>query len=198
MKTVCIECRQFHEWDEKVQQRILDKHYDINTDHGWWKYTYDDAKNIGELMGIEIENIYFSGFSSQGDGACFEGYYRYKKGSVKEVKAYAPTDERLHRIAERLHDLQKGHFYGLTANVKQYGHYSHEYCTEIDVSKNGDYLSTEREYEAEKELIDILRDYMRWIYRQLEAEYYFQTSKEAIIETLKANEYEFDQWGKIR
>jgi hypothetical protein len=44
-------------------------------------------------------------------------------------------------------------------------------------------------------LKDILRDYMRWIYRTLEKEYDYMTSEEAIKETIIANDYEFTKDG---
>jgi hypothetical protein len=195
MKTICIEAKKYEEWDdEDVRGRILEKHWDINVDYEWWEFVDDDAKEIGKLMGINIDKVYFSGFSSQGDGACFEGNYRYEKESVKKVKAYAPKDTDLHEIAERLQSLQKPHFYALSASVKHRGHYYHEMCTEIDVYKNDGYLPDDG---TEEELIDTLRDYMRWIYRRLEKEYDYLTSEEAIIETFKANEYEFADDGSI-
>ena len=41
----------------------------------WHEFVIDGAKEVGALLGIEIDNIWFSGFSSQGDGACFTGSY---------------------------------------------------------------------------------------------------------------------------
>jgi hypothetical protein len=38
-------------------------------DYEWYTSVYDDATEIARLMGIEIKDIGFSGFSSQGDGA---------------------------------------------------------------------------------------------------------------------------------
>ena len=35
--------------------------------------TLDDAKEALKALGYSVENIYYSGFSSQGDGACFTG-----------------------------------------------------------------------------------------------------------------------------
>jgi hypothetical protein len=75
--------------------------------------------------------IYFSGFSSQGDGACFEGTYRYKKGSVKAIKAHAPQDKELHRIAKGLQEAQRPTRYSITANIKHRGRYYHPGCMEI-------------------------------------------------------------------
>lgn len=186
----------FDELSEDAKQKAIENLYDINVDYDWW--SYDDSKEIASLMGIDIENIYFSGFSSQGDGACFEGSYTFKKNGVKNVKSYAPLDKELHQIAERLQDVQKKHFYKLSANVKHSGHYYHEMCTEINVYKDGNYLHTEAELSAEDEIKYILRDYMRWIYRQLEKQYDYLTSEKAIIETIEANEYTFLEDGTLK
>ena len=161
----------------------------------WWDHVYDDAKTIGGLMGIEIDKIYFSGFSYQGDGACFEGAYSYKKGSVKAVKDYAPQDNELHLIVSKLYEIQRPMFYGLVAHVKQSGHYNHEHCTQIDIyneSEIGDYYI---DASVHDELSDILKDFMRWIYKQLDSEYWYLMSDEAITEDVMANEWEFYENG---
>jgi hypothetical protein len=168
---------------------------------------FDDAVEIAALMGIEIEQrtikhngavvghkpcIFFSGFSSQGDGACFEGRYQYKKGSVKAVVEYAPKDKELDRIVRELYALQKKHGYGITATVKHEGHYSHKYCTAINVyGKDEDYM----DLDTGNAVAEILRDYMEWIYRQLRNEYEYQTSDEVVIEDIKGNEMEFTEEG---
>jgi hypothetical protein len=58
----------------------------------WYDSVFDDFGAIATLLGLqfktrtvrlfgvgprEIPQIFFSGFSSQGDGACFEAIYRY-------------------------------------------------------------------------------------------------------------------------
>ena len=152
----------------------------------------DDAKEIGKLMGIDIDHVYYSGFWSQGDGAQFTGFYSYAKDSVKKVIEYAPQDTELHRIVKALFNLQKPNFYRLQASVKHSGHYSHAFCTSIDVSPDDITDSTS------EELKEILRDYMHWIYRQLEKEYEYQMSDEQIDDTIKANEYTFEEDGTRR
>ena len=187
--TVTTEVFTFSELSDDAKQTAIENNHDINTDYEWYDFNYEDAKQIGEIMGIDIDRIYFSGFSSQGDGACFEGSYSYEKGSVKNLKEYAPKDEELHRIAQELQDIQRKHFYGITANVKHSGHYSHKYCTQINVDSE-----TQQEL-PEDEICEVLRDYMEWIYRSLEKSYDYLTSDESISETLEANEYEFTADG---
>lgn len=197
MITTCIDTYEYDELSEDAKEKALESMYNINVDDDfWYDAVFEDAKNIGHLMGIDIENIYFSGFSSQGDGACFTGHYSYAKKSVKEVKSCAPQDKELHRIVSELADIQKRNFYRIVASVKHSGHYSHEYCTSIDVSAydhNDNDLITK---ETEDGIIELLRDYMRWIYRQLEKEYEYMTGREAIEETIRANEYRFTEDGE--
>ena len=84
--------------------------------------------------------------------------------------------------------------------VKHRGHYSHEYETQFDVSL-GDTLDnlegiTQEKYDAvADDLVGAARDLMRWIYRQLEAEYDYQMSDEAIDESIQCNEVEFNEDG---
>jgi len=50
--------------------------------------------------------------------------------------------------------------------------------------------------EAEDTLIELLRDLARWLYRQLEREYAYQTSNEVTDEAILANEYTFTYEGR--
>jgi len=145
--------------------------------------------------GIDINIIYFSGFSGQGDGACFEGSYQYKKGGLKALIDYAPQDEELHYIAKNLQSTQRKAFYQLTANVKHRGHYYHELCTYINIRDERDYHFLDDD--LEEEIKDELRSFMQWIYGKLEKEYEWLTSKEAIIESIEANEYTFKSNGEL-
>lgn len=156
----------------------------------------DDAKEVAALMGWEIDKVYYSGFSYQGDGACFEGRLRYKKGCVERVAAYAPRDEKLQRIAKAWQDLQRRNFYALRASVKHRGHYQHEMCTEFeceDTRNQYGLLNAGKEDDTK----EIARDFMRWIYKRLEDAYEYSVSDEVVAENIIANEYEFTEDGKI-
>jgi hypothetical protein len=63
-------------------------------DDDWWDSVYDDFERICPILGVTLATtpvrlmgggtrqkpcIWFSGFSSQGDGACFEGRYAYAR-----------------------------------------------------------------------------------------------------------------------
>lgn len=46
MRTLEIKVYKFNELPEAAKQKALDKLYDINVDHDWWEFTYDDAKEV--------------------------------------------------------------------------------------------------------------------------------------------------------
>lgn len=192
-----VQERNIYTYDElppEIQEKILEKNRDINVDHDWWDYIYDDAKEIGGFLGIDIDRIYYSGFFYQGDGACFEGYYRYEKDSVKKTKEYAPKDTELHRIAEGLYKIQKRNFYAVIARIKHRGRHCHEFCTTIEMERSDD---RELVRDTENDIADFLRDFMRWIYKQLEKEYEYLTSDEVIMDTIVGNAWEFDEHGNL-
>lgn len=186
----------FNELNEETQEKVIDKFRDINTsDSFWYECIYEDAKTIANLFGLDIDKIYFSGFWSQGDGASFEGSYEYKKKSLQSVKDYAPLDNDLHDIVERIVKLQKKHFYKLYAKTSVSGHYVHSGCMSVDVineNKTHGYPDNE-----EDELKQLLREFADWIYSRLSDEYDYQTKDETIKEFLEANDYEFLESGEL-
>ena len=63
MKTKIIKLYQFSELSDKAKQKALEWGRDLNVDHEWYDHAYDDIKAIGEIFGVDIENIYFSSFN---------------------------------------------------------------------------------------------------------------------------------------
>jgi len=197
----------FDELSDKAKETARDWFREgVGTDD-WYEAIYEDAAKIGEILGIKFKQrpvqtvggttryepaILFTGFSSQGDGACFEGSYSYAKGCAVALKAYAPQDEKLAQIAADLVALQKANGYKLTATVKHSGHYYHSGSTDIEVCKGDDYAPAD----LEQELKDILRRFMDWIYRLLESEYEYLISEESVDENIRCNEYEFEEDGR--
>lgn len=179
-------------------------------DYGWYDAVYEDFQRIAEILGIRLKTstvrlmgggsrqeprIWFRGFWSQGDGACFEGYYTYRKHSPSEIRSYAPLDTTLHGIADALQAVQRRNFFQLRAEVSHHGRYSHEYCMAISVERDSPTWQ-DMTADAEEIVIEALRDLARWLYCQLEREYDYLTSDEVIDETITANEYTFTEAGR--
>ncbi len=202
MRTEQIKIYSFNELADDAQQVAIDNHRGFLNTVSDFECTIDDAKAVGAIMGIDIDKIYFSGFYNQGDGACFEGSYGYKKGSLKALKEHAPNDKELHLIAEQLQAIQKKYFYQLTANVSHSGHYYHELCTCINVYKgvndsSGFYSDENAPDELCDDVSQLLREFMQWIYSRLESENDYINSDNYIKENILINEYEFLQNGEL-
>jgi len=198
-ETVTREIFQFSELDDSAKEAAREWYRAGALDYEWWECTIDDFVTIAATLGIETsaDKVFFSGFYSQGDGASFHGSYSYKKGAAKAIRDYAPTDETLHAIADRLQDVQRRNFYRLSAELSRNhyaGNYYHENTVSIDVFKNGE--PDDNFPETADEVRDIMRDLMRWLYRTLEAEHDYLLSDEAVDETIKANDYEFTEEGE--
>lgn len=199
----------FAELSPEAQQHALEEQSRFESEIFDPEFVYEDAATIADLFGLDIRQtrhtkndksmpyytptIYYSGFWSQGDGACFEGTYSYKPGALKAVKDHAPLDQELHRIVEALQAIQKKNFYQLSARCKHSGHYYHSGCMSVDVDRRDE---KEMAQDAEETVKECLRDFADWIYRSLEAEYDYVTSEEACRESIEANEYEFTEKGE--
>ena len=194
--------RTWEQLDAATREKVIDKNRDWNVNYGgWWDSTYEDAKRMAEILGIRADEIYFSGFWSQGDGACFAGRYNHKADAAQAIRAEA-DDKELHRIADALTLLQmtlkleRGCI--ASGTISQSGRYCHSGSMdfELDVDLSDGDLGIHGG-ELQKDLLQLMRDFADWIYAQLEAEHEYLTSDEAITEAIKDNGYLFDSDGSI-
>jgi len=176
----------------------------------WHDSVYDDFEQICRILGIELKTrtvrlmgggtrqtpcIWFTGFYSQGDGACFEGIYTYEKGAARHIREYAPQDEELHRIAARLFDVQRDNFFQLRADATHRGRYYHAYSMDIAVERDSP-ACQDMTAGAEDAVTECLRDLANWLYRQLEREWDTMMSDEYADEGIAANAYTFTESGR--
>ncbi len=179
-------------------------------DYDWYDAVYEDFQRIAKIVGLDLKTrsvrlmdggtrhdprIWFTGFWSQGDGACFETKYSYRKGASIRIRDYAPQDVELHRIADALGAIQRRNFYQLCAEATHRGRYYHEYSMAISVTR-GSPTGQDMTGDAEVSVIEALRDLARWLYRQLEREYGYLSSDEVVDEAIAANGYTFTEAGR--
>ena len=176
----------------------------------WYDFVYEDFETICRILGIALRtspvklfgggtrdqaHVFFRGFWSQGDGASFEGSFCHAKGATRAIRAHAPEDTELHRIADALQAAQRRNFYQLTADIRQRGAYCHEYSMAIEVERDSP-AGQPMTDGAGDTVIEALRDLARWLYRQLEAEYEHQTSDAAVDEIVAINGWTFTAEGR--
>ena len=186
MQTKAIETYGIEELEGRAKENALDWLRE-GLDYEWYDFVFEDAKKCASILGIEIDNIYFSGFYSQGDGACFDGRFSYAKGWKKELKMYAPIDRELVRIAQELQAIQAPYFYNLSGAID---------CNERYKSTKAVFHWSEDHMPVE-DLSQVFTDFASWIYRNLAKEWDYLNSEECLIENAQANGYAFDSEGRI-
>lgn len=195
----------FNALPARQRDEILDKHRHWNVDHiEWWENVYYQFKEDMDVIGIEVERMYFSGFWSQGDGACFEGRVFSWEDFLKSMGYEDPA---LIALADT----------GWKFGVEHKGHYCHENCTRFDACLNtldsndadddDDFAHVFSPYKSEiqtaawmaliadykrldleEEFEEAFKSHMRDLYSRLEVEYDDLTSDESVLSSLDAND----------
>ena len=190
-----------------MNKDLLERHRYINVPDDWWDSVYADFENICKIIGVYVNNDEpsFSGFASQGDGASFTGTYRayafdmrageqhnFYELAPAEIRAHAPEDEELHRIADELCMLSRVYF-PLHINIARFGRSGcvHEQTMDCHVEPmdgDPDDWAEEVHAHAQEQGTLLMRDLARWLYRTLEDEYDYLTSDEAVWAAILDNE----------
>jgi hypothetical protein len=213
MRTVRTKVYKFDELSEEAQEIAIEQFSDINVDYDWYEFVYDDFSEICKTIGISVDlkRTYFSGFYHQGSGSSFTAdidLFNLIKGiENKTYLDYAPNLEKENRfrpsqlnIGKRVLDLIKRGWIDVSCDIVPT---NRETSVKVDFSSNYsynqcvNYNNIDAEIEnLENWMIEIADDLNSLLYNLLEKEYEYKTSKDAIIETIKANEYEFHANGK--
>jgi hypothetical protein len=181
-----------YELDE-VKEKAIEKNRYINVDdfNDWYNFIFYNWKEKLEKIGFCNAEIHFSGFCSQGDGACFD-CQSYNINLDTLLQNVELTDEE----REKIYNL-KGKF---ELTIERIGfHYCHENTRVVNLEQFNieDKDSKNLLYHFENLLEDLRESLCLKIYDDLEKEYNYLMSDEAIYETLQANEYLFKANGEI-
>ena len=184
----------FDELSEESKAKAIENLYDINVDCDWWEFITENFKTENKYF--EVTKVYFSGFSSQGDGAMFE---------YSAIK-----DELLHKIINELKTTNRNKWILKQAGIYGSGKHTGRYCHENSCSHSIDFEGFDYQYnprlyeiidiwfsEIEENIISEYKNMCFELYRTLEKEFDYLTSKEAIIDMIEANNYEFLETGKL-
>ena len=208
MKTIQLELFTFDELNDDAKKVAIQDHRevaDIHLDHevSYWQN--------GALSGTGfiIDEISYSGFYSQGDGASFTGYYDSAQIDLEKLRGFSLKAYELMARNDSVFGAS-----GLTsdnvitADIKRISHrYSHENTVsieniEINGIEWGDFGSDDdkhnKAFEAiENYLTELKNSLCHLIYSSLQSEYEDQNSDEYISEILVINEYYFTADGAI-
>ena len=209
-EVICTTVYQFPELSDAAKDKARSWYRELGPHDDWCDAVYEDFERICDILGIRLKTtparlmgggtrsepcIWFSGFWSQGDGACLEGYLSHAKGAAARIRDYVPQDATLHSIADRLQAIQRRNFYQLAAEISHRGRYYHEYTMSVDVTRDSPSWQPPTA-DAEETVVEAIRDLARWLYRQLQTEYDHLTSDETIEDGIIVNEYTFTAGGR--
>lgn len=157
----------FHELPESIQDKVIENLSDINTDYDWWDSIYEDAKNIG----LQINEFDCNRLMITGD------LLWSPEQIISEIIAQHGESCETYKDAieykTKFDELEK------------------KYQSDNDYA-NGDWSNDHDDLTGEFKHA-ILENYLS----MLRNEYDYRTSREAIIEAINANEFEFKENGKI-
>lgn len=174
MRTIRIKLYKFNELSEASQNKAIENLRDINVDYNWSKLSIEDHEERLSEAGFNTPKVMFTGFSSQGDGACFTceriDFSTFLEGKYKELD--------------------------ITANISHSWRYYFATSTTVNLEA-GEEISDDLYNEIEKAIKEERERLGNDIYRSLEKEYEYLTGDEAIKETTLSNDYEFTSDGKL-
>jgi hypothetical protein len=187
----------FEELGEEARQKAIDTHrnflqevIDLDCETG-------EFKRLLEMYGFSDVKVYYSGFWSQGDGASFTGRYRYKAGALKAIKAeFTGTWFRdVIEYLELLDGINKKCFYSLLYRIDSNSRYCHANTMQVNYLED---CRGDRDFSKhEDDITEYVRGIANEFYYLLEKSYNSQFTDEAVIESIKCNDYEFYENGQM-
>lgn len=173
MEQVTINLYSFDELSENAKEIALIKLCDINVDHEWYEFTYEDAKNVG--MKIKSFDLYRNDIDIDFLYSMDDIASKIMSDHGNECETYLLSSSFLQNRAE------------LVAK------YSNGINTELVDEDNFDEFDEEIEYLEQEYMHELKEEYLSI----LKKEYEYLTSSESIIDTIKCNEYQFTEDGSI-
>ena len=200
MRELLIKLYRFEELDKKTQEKVLDDNRYTLTTGNWYASTLSFWEDNLTKMGFMSPDIEFSGFYSQGDGAPFTAMCDAVQIMDTMVRCYGHDygwDYKQVRLWLELSEKDL-----ITFDVHKQNHYPYKNSVNYSV----EHLFTDvSDIFVKKCAIKDLSDYFSaWcnelcgaIYEDLQNEYEYLVSDDAIVEFFDANEFEFLADGTI-
>jgi hypothetical protein len=195
---------------EKVRTALSDDVY--------YEHVIEDAKEQGRERGFSIEDIQWSGFWSQGDGASWIGSVhlgafidKYIKPDDPEITKYTILQElvRDEWVDEWVDINRRSFHYVHSGTMEAYGPDSYGERDESVIRRGILAGANVRQlyesiggfdfiyYTAVPAALEAAKDYADEIYKRLEKEYEWYISDEHIEELAEINEWQFDEDGSF-
>jgi hypothetical protein len=214
----------YQELDQRAKDKAL-QWFSESLDYEWWDGVYENAKAGGPERGFDIDDIRFSGFWSQGDGASWTGSVIIKDFLDYHLKEDNPDYGRYFALQAII--AENNGWVDQRTNVNRFGfHYVHDSTMRLEsisysaldsLDENDEerlqeegplqraniyqlYKGADIEHlieDLETWVLEEAQAYARQIYDDLESEHEHLTSEESLIEAAEANGWMFDEDGAL-
>ena len=195
----------YKELSDTAKEQAFKRHveYAQSNDYYWWESIQEYWVEKLEGLGIytDTNKMHFSGFGSQGDGACFTGSINLKefleahpdlkKEHVNLYMAVVPFDTR--GAACEYYDLELTRHGSTNYNHEKsvhLGSWDLNILPELDDEEGEDYERLIIDAEADIEWQ--CREYMKEIYRDLEKEHEYRQSMECFLDSVDYQDFNED------
>lgn len=193
--TVTATAYTYEELSEDAKKVALDKSRNVTTEYfEWWDSDFDYWKEELAKLGYEVEDIFFTGFWSQGDGACFTG----SLDVLKWLKATDGEDGADAKTRSLRYWLKKLGTEAAYVKFSHSGHYYHRFCMYIEAewSEWTQPPKAVAQFEdLEKAILEDARDRALKIYQGLEKTHDAMSSDEYVADHITVNEFLFWETG---
>lgn len=164
----------FEELSEDIKNKVIENQWNLNIDYEWWDSMYEDAERIGlKITEFDLDRgSYAKGkFINNAIDAANKIIIEHGENceTYKTAESYLAEREKLIAAEKAIWDKEEN---------------EEDFDPDYDV----DYDDINRDF-----LYSLLEDYRI----MLRKNYDFLTGREAIIETIEANEYEFTENGDL-
>ena len=205
MKQVTINLYSFEELTPKAQEKAISEFCDINVDHDWWSFVYDDISNlILDCFGQSASITAFDLGRRQElefDGLTLDFHNLVHFVESKEKDNYPDFLKKISslQIPEKLNSLHWGVKDLFESGELEIQGTRQKYCTSFYCNIGAKYApNVYNHIQPLCTALDDLMDNIKWYALDaLKIGYEYLTSEEQIKETLISNEYEFTEDGAM-
>jgi hypothetical protein len=215
IKTITIEAYEFNELPQNAKYRAIQEYGQPPDD--WHDEIINRAKDDGFERGFHIDNVQFSGFHSQGDGASWTGHIDFVEFITYHVKPDAKDLAQYTVLAELIKDgwceskvavSRSGFYYNhsgtmQSADIDDRLYYADEHSVvDKGILEGANVQELAKSIDYEELLVELgnwslhkAQSYADEIYIQLRNEYDSYTSEEYFKDLCDINGWRFDKRG---
>ena len=219
-KIIEVEVFKYDELSDSAKSKAREWYIE-GMDYDWWDSMYEMCIEDGKELGFDIAKINFSGFYSQGDGACWMG----EVDVAKWLETHAKDSIGISAWCQLIQESVVTRYLAVDRIASNYSHeetmrfgeiVDDTECFEDDYTMQHQSIfkgmsianlfdiieaDTDCPYKCvehiEKAIEDSCKDYAQDIYKRLREEYEYLCSEEMMIDHFNCNDYHFTNEGVL-